>query len=198
MEEVGTADIMDIIMPAVSSTLPSPPFLPPLSPYTRFAEGFAFNHANNIRDVKLLGECQSGIKKLADLLGWGQELEDLYARESQVILATAPNKAAAIASVSDPFRTPDAAPTTSTATAAASVGAVQSTTEPAEPAHSTTEPAQPTNEPVHTKSEPVQSTPQPEHAAPNLRNQQDKIHHPAQSTPEPAQSAPQPAEQHST
>lgn len=39
--------------------------------------GFTFNHADNFRDVKLLGDCQDGVKKLCDMLGWTTDLEAL-------------------------------------------------------------------------------------------------------------------------
>lgn len=70
MEAVGEASFMDFIMSGRSG-------------------GFKFNTANG-RDVKLLGECQAGVKKLAELIGWGEELENLYARESKIVLENSP------------------------------------------------------------------------------------------------------------
>lgn len=37
-----------------------------------------------------MGECQAGVKKLAELIGWGKELEELYQRESKIILENSP------------------------------------------------------------------------------------------------------------
>jgi len=59
MEEVGTAMYFD--------------------PTSGSSGGFTFDHPANMRDVKWLGDCQEGVKKLASLLGWDKELEDLVA-----------------------------------------------------------------------------------------------------------------------
>ena len=42
-----------------------------------FVEGFLFDYPKNRRDVKYLGDIEDGVKKLAELLGWEDELEAL-------------------------------------------------------------------------------------------------------------------------
>jgi len=207
MEEVGTTDIMDTIMPSIS-------------------RGFTFNHANNFRDVKLLGECQAGVKKLADLLGWGQELEELYEREKKVVLATAPNKATpASPAKAEPFRNADAATTTTTTSESAPANLTQPSSEPAqstsepaveaakpapEPAQSTPEPKpappvqstpEPAKEPTQSTAEPAkpaQSTPTKTAQVPEKATAEQPTTQPAQSTPQPAQPTTQPEEKHSS
>jgi NAD-dependent deacetylase sirtuin 2 len=63
MEEVGIVDLYDYFIPGSST-------------------GFIFEHPQNVRDVKWLGDCQEGVKKLAELLGWGEELESLVQRSN--------------------------------------------------------------------------------------------------------------------
>lgn len=59
---------------------------------TTVSTGFTFNHPQNFRDVRLLGECQAGVRTLAQLLGWDKELAELIERESKIVLENAPNK----------------------------------------------------------------------------------------------------------
>lgn len=40
------------------------------------------------RDVVLLGDCDSGVQKLCDLIGWRSELEDLYTKGRQKLLSS--------------------------------------------------------------------------------------------------------------
>jgi len=39
--------------------------------------GFAFNFANNYRDVKLIQDCDGGVRRLVDLIGWTEEYDSL-------------------------------------------------------------------------------------------------------------------------
>jgi len=42
-----------------------------------YSGGFTFNYPANVRDVKWIGDCQDGIAKLCELLGWTEHLETL-------------------------------------------------------------------------------------------------------------------------
>jgi len=42
-----------------------------------FDSGFRFGMPSNYRDIAVVGDCQEGVKKLTDLLGWKDELEAL-------------------------------------------------------------------------------------------------------------------------
>ncbi|KAL1461947.1 hypothetical protein WDU94_013809 [Cyamophila willieti] len=44
-------------------------------------EGLGFDNKNNVRDVFLEGDCDSGCYRLADMLGWGDELRQLIKSE---------------------------------------------------------------------------------------------------------------------
>jgi len=66
MEAVGTNDLEGLPIPSYST-------------------GFLFNHPDNYRDVKLLGQCDDGVKKLVELLGWTKELDDLISKGSLTI-----------------------------------------------------------------------------------------------------------------
>jgi len=52
--------------------------LPPeFTEFPKNTTGFLFSSPYNVRDVKWLGDCQSGITELATLLGWEKELESI-------------------------------------------------------------------------------------------------------------------------
>jgi len=55
-------------------------------------DGFLFNHPNNYRDIKCIGDCQASIKKFAQLLGWEEELENLVKAGHAKLLTTASTK----------------------------------------------------------------------------------------------------------
>jgi len=44
----------------------------------RTSSRFAFNDPNNRRDVLFQGTCDSGCQELADALGWGKELQEMF------------------------------------------------------------------------------------------------------------------------
>uniref|UniRef100_A0A8D8Y247 NAD-dependent protein deacetylase sirtuin-2 n=1 Tax=Cacopsylla melanoneura TaxID=428564 RepID=A0A8D8Y247_9HEMI len=44
-------------------------------------EGLGFDNKNNVRDVFLQRDCDSGCHQLADMLGWGEELKQLISSE---------------------------------------------------------------------------------------------------------------------
>ncbi|MEW5315784.1 MAG: hypothetical protein WDW38_007189 [Sanguina aurantia] len=46
--------------------------------------GFRFSHPRNDRDVLQLGDCDQGVMQLAELLGWGEELQALMLAGPQV------------------------------------------------------------------------------------------------------------------
>eukprot|EP01111_Echinosteliopsis_oligospora_P007013 TRINITY_DN2155_c0_g1_i1.p1 TRINITY_DN2155_c0_g1~~TRINITY_DN2155_c0_g1_i1.p1 ORF type:complete len:393 (-),score=93.93 TRINITY_DN2155_c0_g1_i1:28-1206(-) len=66
MEAVGTNDLEGLPIPDYST-------------------GFLFNHPVNYRDVKLLGKCDDGVKKLVELLGWTDELNALISKPTLTI-----------------------------------------------------------------------------------------------------------------
>ncbi|KAI5740977.1 hypothetical protein M8J76_009185 [Diaphorina citri] len=53
----------------------------PLMGLLGLSEGLGFDNENNVRDVFLEGDCDSGCQKLADMLGWGEELKQLVKEE---------------------------------------------------------------------------------------------------------------------
>jgi len=46
--------------------------------YYRKSTSFAFNDPDNHRDALFKGACDDGVQKLADALGWGEELEEAF------------------------------------------------------------------------------------------------------------------------
>lgn len=58
---------------------PPPPDAPEYVQYRhRTSAGFAFNVPGNRRDALFLGDCDDGVQALADALGWGKELQDMF------------------------------------------------------------------------------------------------------------------------
>jgi len=44
----------------------------------RTSSKFAFNDPENLRDALFMGPCDDGVQALADALGWGKELQDMF------------------------------------------------------------------------------------------------------------------------
>jgi len=50
---------------------------PQLAMFGLGKQGFRFEMDNNYRDISYIGDCQEGVKKLVDLIGWTTEFEAL-------------------------------------------------------------------------------------------------------------------------
>lgn len=57
----------------------------PIRRFLGYGKGMSFESKHNYRDIAWLGLCDDGCKKLADLLGWGDELSQLVNTEHQRI-----------------------------------------------------------------------------------------------------------------
>lgn len=78
-----------------------------------FSTGFLFNHVNNIRDVKHLGDCQAGVKALAALLGWEKELEALVEEGKKQFGPPSISPSSASSSSTAPSSSPTSSPSSS-------------------------------------------------------------------------------------